>query len=566
MLLSILLQVFLAAVVLAVPAFFKRDSPTISDKFATAQQRVQAVDAASDALTISKSVLTAPETIIDAILPNWFYPTDKSTVLEVFQDITGPSPYDGSELLGEGFIRPDYPDSQGNYNCLPEDDAETTTYEGHDAASIVICDRGFRNGGIDKSYGTGNSRVEAVTCDSLDTRVSDAMVTLGSILIHEYSHWTALVSPPLKEGTDDHTHATAYDTFVGDKALALDNAESFHWFANQVFWTVKCGRAFAAPEPGARSRVHRLHLPCGFDSNLIANPLGAPTDFLQGQLLNKMAQENPGPVSGGRLLNTFINRSVEDYVSGWSKLWDAGESDLWDRGKASPALVDLVEKEKQLLNPMTPEGRRKKALVPGCGRGYDVVMLALHGFDAYGLEISETAVKEAEAYADAEIASPSSYHFGPDQHWSGSRGSATFLQGDFFSSQWALKSSVDHSTKFDVIYDYTFLCALHPEQRKSWAKSMARAVKPGGLLICLEFPMYKSPRLPGPPWGLKGVHWNLLSQGLDGVVVGDVGDDGKEKDAEEREDGEFRRILYMKPARSYEVAKGTDMLSVYTRK
>lgn len=78
--------------------------------------------------------------------------------------------------------------------------------------------------------------------------------------------------------------------------------------------------------------------------------------------------------------------------------------------------------------------------------------------------------------------------------------------------------------------------------------------------------MYKSPKLPGPPWGLKGVHWNLLSQGADGVVVGDVGDDGKEKDAEEMEDGEFRRILYMKPARSYEVAKGTDMLSVYARK
>lgn len=95
---------------------------------------------------------------------------------------------------------------------------------------------------------------------------------------------------------------------------------------------------------------------------------------------------------------------------------------------------------------------------------------------------------------------------------------------------------------------------------------MARVLKPGGLLICLEFPLYKDPKLPGPPWGLKGVHWNLLAQGGNGVITGAVGDDGKEIDASEAESGEFRRIAYVKPARSYEVAKGTDMLSVYERK
>lgn len=41
-----------------------------------------------------------------------------------------------------------------------------------------------------------------------------------------------------------------------------------------------------------------------------------------------------------------------------------GESDLWDRGKASAALVDIVEQERELLNPFTADGKRKKALVP----------------------------------------------------------------------------------------------------------------------------------------------------------------------------------------------------------
>ncbi|KAJ5300805.1 uncharacterized protein N7443_005807 [Penicillium atrosanguineum] len=277
-------------------------------------------------------------------------------------------------------------------------------------------------------------------------------------------------------------------------------------------------------------------------------------------------QDAPQPSGTGRLLNIFKDRSVEDHGVGWSSLWDSGESDLWDRGKASPALVDIIEQESDLINPLNQNGSRKKAIVPGCGRGYDVVMLALHGFDAYGLEISETAVKEAEAYALAQIKSPSAYHFRSGEHRQGSRGSATFLKGDFFSSDWAFTEDIGGSTKFDLAYDYTFLCALHPERRKDWANSMARIVKPGGLLICLEFPLYKDPSLPGPPWGLKGVHWDLLSQGGDGVVWGNVGEDGKEEATEHCEKGAFRRILYAKPALSHEAGKGTDMLSVNQRK
>lgn len=82
-------------------------------------------------------------------------------------------------------------------------------------------------------------------------------------------------------------------------------------------------------------------------------------------------------------------------------------------------------------------------------------MLALHGFDAYGLEISETAVKEAEAYAAAEMASPSSYHFGEGQSGADSPGSAVFLKGDFFTSEWEFKGGIDAGTKFDLAYDYT---------------------------------------------------------------------------------------------------------------
>lgn len=87
---------------------------------------------------------------------------------------------------------------------------------------------------------------------------------------------------------------------------------------------------------------------------------------------------------------------------------------------------------------------------------------------------------------------------------------------------------------------------------------MASLLHPGGLLVCLEFPMYKDPTLPGPPWGLKGVHWDLLARGGDGLVSGESGEEGS--------DGMFTREIYMQPERTYEMGKGTDMVSVYVRK
>jgi len=96
--------------------------------------------------------------------------------------------------------------------------------------------------------------------------------------------------------------------------------------------------------------------------------------------------------------------------------------------------------------------------------------------------------------------------------------------------------------------------------RKDWAARMASLLDKDGLLTCLEFPMYKDRTLPGPPWGLNGVHRNLLGKGGDGIDIDDATGTGKEGD------GSFNRILYVQPERTYEAGQGTDMLSVYQRK
>lgn len=69
------------------------------------------------------------------------------------------------------------------------------------------------------------------------------------------------------------------------------------------------------------------------------------------------------------------------------------------------------------------------------------------------------------------------------------------IQGDFF--KW---SSPDGG--FDIGFDYTFLCALHPEMRQDWAKAWALHLAPGGKLITLIFPIEEDGRI-GPPWPVQ---------------------------------------------------------------
>ncbi|KAM4066209.1 thiopurine s-methyltransferase (TPMT) domain-containing protein [Hirsutella rhossiliensis] len=263
----------------------------------------------------------------------------------------------------------------------------------------------------------------------------------------------------------------------------------------------------------------------------------------------------------GRLVSHFAGRSHAGHTRGWSELWESDQSGFWDRGKPSPALIDFVESRPEVLHP-PPEERRLRALVPGCGKGYDVAMLALHGFDVYGLEVSEKGAQVARSYVASELVQPNELNYANRDEWlSTPRGAPEIITGDFFKRdwQWQVTCTEDGVTGFDLIYDYTFLCAILPGMRKNWARRMGELLAPGGVLICLEFPLYKDLNAPGPPWGLRGVHWNLLAQGEDGILDGPVGEAGPTN-------GRFDRVLYLKPPRSYENGKGTDMLSVWALK
>jgi hypothetical protein len=172
-------------------------------------------------------------------------------------------------------------------------------------------------------------------------------------------------------------------------------------------------------------------------------------------------------------------------------MWRGGikPGDRFDIAKPHSVLVSL------LTRGLIPEGR---ALVPGCGRGYDVALLASASRFVVGLEVSETAAAEARAYISTEHPEKVPY--------------TSIIVGDFFDYAPASESC------FSFIYDYTFFCAILPARRVEWAAAMNRLLLKDGELLTMQFPLKPYPAGSevnferGPPFLLKpSFYFNVLS-------------------------------------------------------
>ena len=157
----------------------------------------------------------------------------------------------------------------------------------------------------------------------------------------------------------------------------------------------------------------------------------------------------------------------------WQEAWKEGRIP-WDAGRAAPSLVELVEAAE------LPTGR---ALVPGAGSGYDVLAMASPNRLAIGLDLAEDARERFLSLRQQK---------GIPSEW------ADMVVADFFTWQ--------PDEPFDIIWDYTFLCALQPEMRKPWANRVDKLLTPDGELITLIFPVFSPEEnrdpLDGPPFPL----------------------------------------------------------------
>ncbi|KAI9824941.1 MAG: hypothetical protein M1832_001546 [Thelocarpon impressellum] len=243
--------------------------------------------------------------------------------------------------------------------------------------------------------------------------------------------------------------------------------------------------------------------------------------------------------------------------AGWAQLWDAGDFLPFDRGVPNPALEDTLLRL-QANGPAREggvTGRRMRALVPGCGRGYDVLLLASFGYDALGLEISAAAVAACKGHAAAHGAEY------PAREVEVGKGEARFALGDFFEDDW-----IPDGGKFDLVYDYTFLSALPPGLRPAWALRHSQLLAPSGRLVCVEFPAAKPPSTRGPPFGLPAKVYRA-HLGRPGVALPYDAEDNllvpDEDPAQEVDEAGLACAARWRPERTHAIGRGQDMVSVW---
>ena len=143
----------------------------------------------------------------------------------------------------------------------------------------------------------------------------------------------------------------------------------------------------------------------------------------------------------------------------------------WDKGAPSPPLEDWLEKSKDEM-----EG---EILVPGCGLGHDVRLLAGRTkASVVGLDLSSRAIEQAQSVEKS--------------------GSEVYVVDDLF----ALPK--DWSGRFDWVWEHTCFCAIDPELRDGYVTAMHEVLTSEGQLLGVFYlDPYDEDHRPGerPPHG-----------------------------------------------------------------
>ncbi|HLO93913.1 MAG TPA: methyltransferase domain-containing protein [Burkholderiaceae bacterium] len=140
----------------------------------------------------------------------------------------------------------------------------------------------------------------------------------------------------------------------------------------------------------------------------------------------------------------------------WQQRFERGQTP-WDRGAPHPQL------QAWLAAGVLHAGQR--VLVPGCGSGHELLVLAAAGLQVRGLDYAPAAVERARERVRAAGL--------------GDVSAVTVEQADVLAWQ-----PVDQEAP-DVVYEQTCLCALHPDHWQGYASQLAQWLRPGGQLLAM---------------------------------------------------------------------------------
>ena len=140
---------------------------------------------------------------------------------------------------------------------------------------------------------------------------------------------------------------------------------------------------------------------------------------------------------------------------------DTSQPAFWDQRYASAETPWVLHKIPATLGSFLKTPRpRGRILIPGCGTDHGVIKaFADAGFEVTAIDFSPVVLaetKKALGNFDGRI-----------------------MRADFFKS--------DFGRRFDLVYERTFLCAMHPRRWARYAKRVAELLRPGGKLIGIFF-------------------------------------------------------------------------------
>lgn len=181
----------------------------------------------------------------------------------------------------------------------------------------------------------------------------------------------------------------------------------------------------------------------------------------------------------------------------WLERWNKDETGFHQQ-QINPYLAYFYGEK----GPGLEQRKTLKVFVPLCGKSKDMLWLSQNGYQVFGVECSERAVKDffeenALNYRHAE----------KDQHalymTSDQSSVVEIFQGDFFALQ-----DKDLVAVTDI-FDRGSLVALPEEMRKRYADKMAELQQPGvrTLLVTLT---YDTSEMNGPPFSVSEHNVNEL--------------------------------------------------------
>ncbi|MBI4229760.1 MAG: methyltransferase domain-containing protein [Planctomycetes bacterium] len=162
----------------------------------------------------------------------------------------------------------------------------------------------------------------------------------------------------------------------------------------------------------------------------------------------------------------------------WRGIYRGEEKPGWDKGAAAPPIARLV------ASGAVPRG---KVAVPGCGFGWEAMLLARHGFDVWGFDFAPEGIEGAR------------------RNLAGEGLCATFDLRDVLTLADAYPGA------FDAVCEHTCLAAIPPRNREAYARSIAGALRSGGLYFGL---FYFHGRTGGPPFDVTRADVEALFGGL----------------------------------------------------